>query len=580
MNPPGTTNTDIVDGDAGPEESLAFADEPVLDTGASAPVKPMTVDISPNAFPPTAPPAPSIQSMNDPMTPPAVPISRGPSNAFSYAPSVALQPRGTSFTNSADGAVAGPPPAPPVPHFTISRKEQAKREKEDKEDEDWERRLYWTRDLFDILGVEGLLKYDPNNRYRLRKNEVTRRQIEKDARKAAKEARRKAREGQSWAQTLCPRLWGYDADKGPAGDPGEDIDDQEVAPVELTDVAATNGAPPPAAASAASSQQGGEEAGADDTAETSKLPFPLNLPLSGGTFLRDAFTSTMTSSTNIDEDMDYQMVLEVVRHEAEAAQMEDLPSLPTDPADPEYRTQIHYYSQMAKKVAHTPFYRAACCGMFPVLWPAWRLRLRRTLRDPRFSFVANMWSLLMALTIITSVATLVLESVQELEANPTWRAGLSWAALGCLFIFTVELLLTWLTMKNISEFFTLINLINILTVFPPALVAIIRLIYLDIPSSGSNDIGFTILSVLQHLLVLRVFKLVDLSARSTRMSLMFQAVRSSGDGIFSLIIVDFILMIFFSTIVFCGSSASEQMGKIESYAFISYPQMPKLRACI
>jgi len=111
-----------------------------------------------------------------------VPQAQGPppvDASVASAPSPAPQ---ATTRKSYGGAVEA---TLPDSQGTLSRIEQKRKEKEDAKDEDWDRRLFWIQDLWDLLGVEGVLKYDPNDRYRLRKQEKARREVEEEERRLA-----------------------------------------------------------------------------------------------------------------------------------------------------------------------------------------------------------------------------------------------------------------------------------------------------------------------------------------------------------------------------------------------------------
>jgi len=435
----------------------------------------------------------SATSIPEPALQPQIPPNGlSPTSNYAY-PNANTE--NSAYGGSAELGHLGAATSPTNTHFTLSRKEQLRRKKEDDDDEDWERRLYWVRDLADILGVEGLLKYDPNDGYKLRRQEKARREVEKVE-------RRRAREGRTW-------FW-----LGGSAQPSTDLDMDE-----------TNGS-------------------INEKPDGQTTSPAVALPTAPSPVSRES-----TAAPSEDDDLDYQMIMDLVSNATKDMFPDgEVPPLPTDPTDPEYRENIHEFSQLAVKASRKSFYHWTCCGLFPVFWPQWRLVLRRTIRDPRFSIWANLWSLFMAFIIVISLATLVMDSVQSLMVIPEWRGALVITGLVVLAVFALELALLWTTMKDLGEFFSWTNFVNIVTVFPPLIVIFIRLIYDN--KLNREDAGFAVLTVMQHLLVLRVFKLTELSKRSNRMTLIFEAVKQSGDGILSLFVADFILMIFFSTIIF------------------------------
>ena len=192
-------------------------------------------------------------------------------------------------------------------------------------------------------------------------------------------------------------------------------------------------------------------------------------------------------------------------------------------------------------------------------------RPEEDVRDPQYSIWANLWSLLIAFAIIVSLAILVLDSVQSLMMIPGWRQGLVLAGFVVLVIFALELGLLWLTMKDLGEFFSWPNFVNIIPVFPPMIVIFIRIIYDN--QLNRDETGYSVLVLVQHLLVLRVFKLMELAKRSNKMTLILEAVKQSGDGIVSLFIADFILMVFFSTIIFYAEGSGMVLDNRPGSAF-------------
>ncbi|KAI9023921.1 hypothetical protein DFJ74DRAFT_666613 [Hyaloraphidium curvatum] len=440
----------------------------------------VSVPLTPDGLAPHSPPSPLL-SPNSALPSPAgsaPPNQNGaPPVPSQLPPPLPLSPVSSvsPFSFAAGSATGTPAPAPDLYRTSTLRRSAItgtaaldQLEKEDAEDSDWTRRIKWLRDLYDILGLPGLLKYDPNNHYKLRQGEIERRARHKEEKTRQREERRKAGERCPW--------WPWPSNPGGQG---------------------------------------------RDTPEG------------------DAKDATPTDPD--EEDIEYQIVLDLATSGALENRVGiDVHALP-DPSDPNYADEMRDVIDRVKHPRRVNICYASCCGAFPVLWPQWRLRLRRTLRDPLYSWLANVWSLFIALTIVVSLAVLVIESVESVTTIPEWREVMQYTSLAVLVTFTAELLLSWLTMKNVLEFFSWSNFVNLVTVIPPAVVVALRF------ERGTDP---TVASVMQKLLVLRVFKLTDLAQRSPRVSLMFTAIQKSWDGILSLVVADLGLMVFFSTVVF------------------------------
>jgi hypothetical protein len=141
-------------------------------------------------------------------------------------------------------------------------------------------------------------------------------------------------------------------------------------------------------------------------------------------------------------------------------------------------------------------------------FPQWRQKIRVLMNDPRSSWLARAIDIYIMPIIVLSTTTLIVSTLPIVHENTQlapyaffWECFVSAS-------FLIEITLRWIGMKHWSEFWSLMNFIDILATFP----FFIELIVVsatggDVIAAATGLAGLEVLRILRALRLFRVFKI-------------------------------------------------------------------------
>ncbi|KAI9016173.1 hypothetical protein DFJ74DRAFT_679682 [Hyaloraphidium curvatum] len=189
-------------------------------------------------------------------------------------------------------------------------------------------------------------------------------------------------------------------------------------------------------------------------------------------------------------------------------------------------------------------------------FPPWRQKIRVLMNDPSSSRLARAIDTYIFSLIIVSTISFVIISVPVIHDNPSlapfffaWECFVSTS-------FLIEIILRWIGMKYWREFFSLMNLIDVLATFPFFIELIVA------ACLGHNlvtsSMGLAGLQVLRILRIFRVFRLFKVVRKSGKMKLLGLAMKESLDGIAAFCMIFFLALLFTSTLVYYAETSQAE----------------------
>lgn len=175
------------------------------------------------------------------------------------------------------------------------------------------------------------------------------------------------------------------------------------------------------------------------------------------------------------------------------------------------------------------------------------------MRVPTYSKLASFVAIWSFSTILTCIILMIITSrpSYRTEGELQEKVVAFWISFGLQVSFMTEMLLNWLSMKSLSEFFGFFNILDMVTILPFWIIFFVHLGQ-GVNPTGSEAGGLSLLRVLRLLRLTKVFK----TRRSARIVLLAQAVKESTFGILALLVVFPLVAIFYGTFVYYVETAS------------------------
>lgn len=139
-----------------------------------------------------------------------------------------------------------------------------------------------------------------------------------------------------------------------------------------------------------------------------------------------------------------------------------------------------------------------------------------------------------------------LSTVPSIIENPEAYLIIFTIDAASIFLFTIEFIANILSIPAWGYIKTVWFAIDLLTIIP----FYIDLTYLLVKSVDPTKNQDTTVAAIQFLLLLRIFRIFKVFKKSGKLRIIAKAVRDSVEGVLVLILIIFVLVVFYSTLIF------------------------------